>query len=64
MLRQMHAPTIIPEVMRNEYFDARNYNDVDFIKNMFERLSKEELKVMEIFYNYLEEESNRKSFKM
>ncbi len=63
MLWQMHAPVIIPEVMRNEYFDARNYNDVDFIKNMFERLSEEELKVMGIFYNYLEE-SNQKSFKM
>ncbi len=47
LLRQLHAPVIIPEQMRKEYFYARNYNDVNWIKNMFKDRSKKELIAIE-----------------
>lgn len=43
MLRHGHAPIIIPEYMREDYFYARDHNDVTWIKNMFEDRSKKEL---------------------
>lgn len=43
MLWQGHAPILIPESKRKEYFNARNEEDVEWIKKLFEEESKKEL---------------------
>ena len=43
LLRQGHAPVLMPENIREEYFDARNKEDVKWIKELFEKESEKEL---------------------
>ncbi|MBR3162162.1 MAG: Fic family protein [Bacilli bacterium] len=42
-----HAPVLIPPNKREEYFDARNRQDVNWIKNLFEEESTKELKALD-----------------
>lgn len=46
MLLNNHAPILIPVRKREEYFEARNREDVNWIKNFFEEESKKELKAL------------------
>ena len=65
MLRQLHAPIIIPEHMRSEYFYARDYNDVNWIKNMFEDRSKKELiAIDELIKSFEFDDKNDNPFQM
>ena len=48
--------------MRSDYFYARDYNDVNFIKNMFEDRSKKELVAIEKLIESYEMEENKKQY--
>jgi len=63
LLRQGHAPILMPEGIREEYFKARNRKDVEWIKNLFEEESAKELIVMDkIIDNY--EEAKEEELKL
>ena len=47
LLRQGHAPVLIPNSSREDYFDARNRKDVKWIKDLFEKESQKELLILE-----------------
>ena len=47
MLKDGHAPILIPESLRKDYFYARDTNNVKWIKEMFEKLSERELLAIE-----------------
>ncbi len=47
MLRQGHAPILMPESIREDYFKARNREDINWIKNLFEKESEKELFVID-----------------
>lgn len=65
LLRQLHAPVIIPEQMRKDYFHARDYNDVTWIKNMFEDRSRKELVAIEkLIETYSLEEEKYDTFRI
>lgn len=51
IIRQGHAPIIIPANIREEYFHARNIEDVNYISKMFEEESKKELYAIDILIN-------------
>ena len=56
LLRQGHAPVLIPIKKREEYFDARNKEDVNWIRELFEKESENELKALNIMIEkYLKE---------
>lgn len=55
-IRQGHAPIIIPERIREEYFHARNTEDKKWIQNLFERESEKELKVINELIDSFEQE--------
>ena len=46
LLRQGHAPVLIPVKKREEYFDARNKEDVNWIRELFEKESENELSAL------------------
>ena len=48
IIRQGHAPIIIPTYIREEYFHARNIGDVEYISKMFAEESKKELYAINI----------------
>lgn len=48
VIRQGHAPIIIPADIREKYFHARNIEDVKFISKLFEEESKKELSAIDI----------------
>ena len=56
-----HAPVLIPFEKREAYFNARNKNDVKWIKNLFEEESKKELNSLDILISIYE--SNNKPHK-
>lgn len=43
MLRQRYAPVIISEYMSKQYYYAKSINDIKYIRDMFEMISKKEL---------------------
>lgn len=43
VIRQGHAPILIPAYIREDYFHARNIGDVKYISKLFEEESKREL---------------------
>ena len=47
LLKQGHAPALIPEEIREEYFTARNSNNVEWIKQLFIEESNQELLVLD-----------------
>ena len=51
IIRQGHAPIVIPANIREEYFHARNIEDVNYISKMFEEESKKELYAIDILIN-------------
>ena len=56
LLRQDQAPVLIPASKREEYFDARNEEDVEWIKKLFETESENELIALNILIeNYKRE---------
>ena len=55
LLVQGHAPVLMPEEIRNEYFDARNRQDVNYIKDLFESESQKELEVLDKLITRYEE---------
>lgn len=64
IIRQGHAPIIIPTDKREEYFHARNTEDVKYISKMFEEESKKELYAIEILINDYEKfKKNNMPFK-
>ena len=46
LLRQGHAPVLIQEKDRKDYYDARNKEDVKGIKDLFEKESQKELQYL------------------
>lgn len=59
LLKQGHAPVLIKESLREQYFKARDYFDDVWIKQMFESLSKEELYALdELIKSYEEDNQN------
>ncbi len=57
LLKQGHAPVLIKEALRQQYFKARDYFDDVWIKQMFESLSKEELYALDQLINSYEEDN-------
>ncbi len=57
LLKQGHAPVLIKEGMRDQYFKARDYFDDVWIKQMFESLSKEELYALDELIQSYEDEN-------
>ena len=47
LLIQGHAPVILPSKIKEEYFAARNKEDVQWIKNLFENESEKELTALD-----------------
>ena len=47
LLLQGHAPVVLPSNVKEEYFDARNKEDVKWIKELFEKESQKELEVLD-----------------
>ena len=63
VLRQGHAPIIIPEKLREDYFYARDTENVEWIKNMFiDRSNKELIAIDKLIENYDEEDKNVSSY--
>lgn len=61
LLIQGHAPVVFPAKVKEEYFDARNKENVQWIKNLFEEESKKELKVLDsLIKDYNEENEKEK----
>lgn len=59
LLLQGHAPVVFPANIKEDYFDARNKENVDWIKTLFENESKKELKALDELIKDYEEESER-----
>ena len=47
LLKHGHAPALIPEEIRKEYFTARNSNNVEWIKKLLIEESKQELIILD-----------------
>ena len=58
MLKEGHAPILIPSDKRQEYFNARNKEDVKWIKKLFETESKKELLALDELIESYEQEKN------
>ena len=63
ILRQGHAPILIPESKREEYFDARNKEDVLWIKKLFEQESQNELILLNKLIEENEIDKDRNNYK-
>ena len=59
LLLQGHAPVVLPSSVKEAYFDARNKEDVKWIKELFERESEKELKALNSLIEDYEEENER-----
>lgn len=58
MLKEGHAPILIPSDKRQAYFNARNKEDVKWIKKLFETESKKELLALDELIESYEQEKN------
>ena len=64
IIRQGHAPIIIPVKLRKDYFHARNIEDVKYISKLFEEESLKELKAINVLIDDYEKfKKNRKNLK-
>lgn len=64
IIRQGHAPIIIPAKLRKDYFHARNIEDVDYISKLFEEESLKELNAINVLIDDYEKfKKNRKNLK-
>ena len=59
LLRQGHAPVLIPAKKREEYFEARNKEDINWIKDLFEKESKNELLALNDLIKKYEKENEK-----
>lgn len=57
LLRNGHAPILIPSTIREKYFEARNTENVKWIKDMFEDESRKELIALNSLIEAYEKES-------
>lgn len=60
MIREGHAPILIPFELRERYFKARNEEDIFWIKEMFKKESQKELIALDILINEYEKQNNHK----
>ena len=58
LLRQGHAPVLLPETIREKYFKARNREDSKWIKLLFEKESLKEKKVIDALIEQYELEKS------
>lgn len=58
VLKEGHAPILIPSDKRQAYFNARNKEDVKWIKKLFETESKKELLALDELIESYEQEKN------
>ena len=58
MLLNGHAPILMKEDTRKEYFKARNRKDIKWIKSLFEKESQKELKELDRLIEAYESEKN------
>ena len=59
VIRQGHAPILMPEGIREDYFKARNREDIRWIKRLFKNESKKELLVIQtLIESYKDDLSN------
>ena len=56
---QGHAPVVFPAKIKEEYFDARNKENVEWIKDLFEKESEKELKAVDSLIKDFEEEKEK-----
>lgn len=64
IIRQGHAPIIIPAKLRKDYFHARNIEDVNYISKLFEEESLKELNAINVLIDDYEKfKKNRKNLK-
>lgn len=64
IIRQGHAPIIIPAKLRKDYFHARNIEDVNYISKLFEKESLKELNAINVLIDDYERfKKNRKNLK-
>ena len=59
LLLQGHAPIVFPANVKEDYFDARNKENVNWIKDLFEKESEKELKVLDKLIEEYEEEKEK-----
>ena len=59
LLIQGHAPVVFPAKIKEEYFDARNKENVEWIKDLFEKESEKELKAVDSLIKDFEEEKEK-----
>lgn len=59
LLLQGHAPVVLPANIKKEYFNARNKEDVKWIKELFEKESEKELKALDRKIDEYKEEIER-----
>lgn len=63
VLREGHAPIIIPERLREEYFYARDTENIEWIKNMFmDRSNKELIAIDKLIEDYEDENKITSSY--
>ena len=60
MIREGHAPILIPFELRERYFKARNEEDIFWIKEMFKKESQKELIALDILIDEYEKQNNHK----
>ena len=63
LLRQGHAPAIIPKKIRKEYFDARNKQDVKWVRDLFEKESEKELSVLDLLIEEYEMDKSKLEYR-
>lgn len=54
LARQLQAPVLIPEGIREEFLRASDKNDIDWIKRLYEVLSNKELRAINNLIDYYE----------
>ena len=59
LLKQCHAPVLIPAKKREEYFEARNKENINWIKDLFEKESKNELLALNELIKKYEKENEK-----
>jgi len=59
LLLQGHAPVLLPADIKKDYFDARNREDIEWIKELFEKESEKELQTLNSLIEDYEEENER-----
>ena len=59
LLREGHAPVLIPQELREEYFTKRNEEDIPWIKELFEKESQKEQTILNNLIDEYEQTTNK-----